>query len=254
MLVMGSFILLAWSGFNAGATRCMGRACRNTAGVVAWNTTLSGCTATLDAYFFSCSFHSKFDVGFLCNGPLGGLVAITAGCDMASEPASMLVGFTAGLFVFPFGLWLTCRMNIDDPVDAAAVYLGCGMSGTIAVAFLRPDCSALDHAGGGMPAEQFFCMPSHSVWRQLVAQLWCVFTILWWVTVCSGTVWLTFACMELAWSLEVHEYDAMEKLIDKMCSGTPPCEGQDEIASQWKKVVARCPSSRWTLRRHGPLA
>ena len=87
---MGSFILLlAWYGFNADATRCMGRACRYTAGGVAWSTTLSGCTATLGAYFFSCSFHSKLDVGSLRNGLLGGLVAITAAATWHPSPHSM---------------------------------------------------------------------------------------------------------------------------------------------------------------------
>lgn len=69
-------------------------------------------------------------------GVLGGLVAITASCDIATPvQAFFLVGLLAGLvhnIVFDLLLW--CK--IDDPVGAVPVHAGCGILGTLMVALM----------------------------------------------------------------------------------------------------------------------
>ncbi len=75
----------------------------------------------------------KPDVGMTCNGLLGGLVAITAGCAFVSPAAAVLIGLIAGVVVVWTVAMLERRLRIDDPVGAIAVHGGCGLWGAIAV-------------------------------------------------------------------------------------------------------------------------
>jgi Amt family ammonium transporter len=68
-----------------------------------------------------------------CNGMLGGLVAITAGCAFVAPPAAALIGVVAGLLVAWAVRVLESGLRIDDPVGAIAVHGVCGLWGTLAV-------------------------------------------------------------------------------------------------------------------------
>jgi Amt family ammonium transporter len=68
-----------------------------------------------------------------CNGMLGGLVAITAGCAFVAPPAAALIGVVAGLLVAWAVRVLESGLRIDDPVGAIAVHGVCGVWGTLAV-------------------------------------------------------------------------------------------------------------------------
>lgn len=70
----------------------------------------------------------------LLGGSLGGLVAITASCDLAVPAFSMLLGSLAGLAHFG-STKLLIFLQVDDPVGAVPVHGFCGFIGTIAVAF-----------------------------------------------------------------------------------------------------------------------
>jgi Amt family ammonium transporter len=47
-------------------------------------------------------------------------------------PSAALIGFIGGAIVLPFSIWLE-KGEIDDPVGAVPVHLGCGIWGTLAV-------------------------------------------------------------------------------------------------------------------------
>ena len=66
------------------------------------------------------------------NGSLAGLVGITAGADVVSLNAAIVVGLIAGVIVV-FSVLFTHRAQLDDPVGAGSVHLVCGVWGTMAV-------------------------------------------------------------------------------------------------------------------------
>ena len=131
MAVVGTLILaFGWFGFNAGSTLS---AADTRIALVAANTMLASSAGALAALLYvRFSFH-KPDVGMTCNGLLGGLVAITAGCAFVSPAAAVLIGFVSGVLVVWVVALLERRLHVDDPVGAIAVHGACGAWGALAV-------------------------------------------------------------------------------------------------------------------------
>jgi ammonium transporter, Amt family len=131
MSVVGTLVLaFGWFGFNAGSTLS---AASPRIALIAVNTMLAsagGAIAALLAIRFTLA---KPDVGMACNGLLGGLVAITAGCAFVTPAAAVLVGVVAGLLVVRTVRVLERRLRVDDPVGAFAVHGVCGTWGALAV-------------------------------------------------------------------------------------------------------------------------
>jgi Amt family ammonium transporter len=69
----------------------------------------------------------------VCNGLLGGLVAITAPCAFVSPAAAAIIGVVAGMLVTWAVGFLESRLRIDDPVGAIAVHGVCGSWGCVAL-------------------------------------------------------------------------------------------------------------------------
>jgi len=131
MAVVGTLILaFGWFGFNAGSTLS---ASDPRIALVAVNTMLSSSAGALSALLYVRFSFRKPDVGMTCNGLLGGLVAITAGCAFVSPAAAVLIGVVAGVVVVWAVALLERRLHIDDPVGAIAVHAACGCWGALAV-------------------------------------------------------------------------------------------------------------------------
>ena len=87
------------------------------------NTTLAGGTAGVVALFVNLLLLERytgeafFDLKFLMNGSLSGLVAITGSCGVVEPWAAVLIGAIAGI-LYIFGSWALVRMKLDDAVDA----------------------------------------------------------------------------------------------------------------------------------------
>jgi Ammonium Transporter Family len=98
------------------------------AALAAVNTTLSAGMAGMSAIFINLIVLERttgepyFDLTYLMNGSLSGLVAITGGCAVFEPWVAVIVGFVAGL-VYLIGSKLLIRMRIDDAVDAVPVHL-----------------------------------------------------------------------------------------------------------------------------------
>ena len=133
MASLGTFILwFGWYGFNVGSTLAANNV--HLMGLVAVNTTLAAAAGAVTAMGFVYARSGKWNMGFILNGSLAGLVGITAGAAFVSPVASIIIGLTAG-FVVVLASDAVEMAKIDDAVGAFAVHGACGMLGTLAIGF-----------------------------------------------------------------------------------------------------------------------
>jgi Amt family ammonium transporter len=131
LAVLGTLVLaFGWFGFNTGSTLS---ATDPRIATVAVNTMLASSAGAFTALLYVWHFMRKPDVGMVCNGLLGGLVAITAPCAFVSPAAAVLIGVVAGALVSWSVIALERRFRIDDPVGAVAVHGVCGLWGALAL-------------------------------------------------------------------------------------------------------------------------
>ena len=138
LATIGVFLLwLGWFGFNGGSVLS---ADPELVSLVFVTTSLAAATGVIGAMGASWAIQKKPDLSMILNGALAGLVGITAGADVVSVNAAMLIGFIAGLIVVGSVL-LIDRLRLDDPVGAVSVHLVCGVWGTLAVGIFSAEHS-----------------------------------------------------------------------------------------------------------------
>jgi Amt family ammonium transporter len=132
LAAVGAFILwFGWFGFNPGSTlAAVGK--WELIGHVATNTFLASAMGGISTMVYTMWRYKKVDITMVINGILAGLVAITAGCNVVSPNAALIIGLVAGMLV-DIAVVLIDKMKIDDPVGAIAVHGINGFFGTIAV-------------------------------------------------------------------------------------------------------------------------
>jgi Amt family ammonium transporter len=131
---LGVFILwFGWWGFNGGS----GLEYNESISLIILNTTLAGAAAGITAFFQALSkSRDKNDIfPKLLGGILGGLVAITACCNVVTAQEAILIGMIAGLIHNYSYDFLMVKCKLDDPVGAIAVHGFCGVWGTLSVGF-----------------------------------------------------------------------------------------------------------------------
>ena len=140
LATIGVFLLwLGWFGFNGGSVLSADPVLVS---LVFVTTSLAAATGVIGAMAASWGIQKKPDLSMILNGALAGLVGITAGADVVSVNAAMLIGFIAGLIVVGSVLFID-RRHLDDPVGAVSVHLVCGVWGTLAVGIFSADHSLL---------------------------------------------------------------------------------------------------------------
>ncbi len=140
LATIGVFLLwLGWFGFNGGSVLS---ADPELVSLVFVTTSLAAAAGVIGAMAASWGIQRKPDLSMILNGALAGLVGITAGADVVSVNAAMLIGFIAGLIVVGSVLFID-RRRLDDPVGAVSVHLVCGVWGTLAVGIFSADHSLL---------------------------------------------------------------------------------------------------------------
>jgi Amt family ammonium transporter len=145
LATIGVFLLwLGWFGFNGGSVLS---ADPGLVSLVFVTTALAAATGIIGAMVASWTFQHKPDLSMVLNGSLAGLVGITAGADVVSVNAAMLIGLIAGVIVV-FSVILIDRVRLDDPVGALSVHLVCGIWGTLAVGIFSADHSLVTQATG----------------------------------------------------------------------------------------------------------
>jgi Amt family ammonium transporter len=181
MVMFGTLLLaFGWFGFNAGSTLS---ATNGSIGQIAINTMLASGAATLSAAFFMWKFYGKPDPSMMCNGMLGGLVAITAPCAFISPFIAFLIGAIAGVLVV-WSVLFWERRGIDDPVGAISVHGVGGLWGLLAVGlFANGTFGAGEHGVAGNVKGLFYGSPG-----QLLAQVIAAVTCIAWNLVAGGAV------------------------------------------------------------------
>ena len=148
LAALGMFILwFGWFGFNAGS-QLAAEGIENASAIalISTNTMLAAAAGAAGALLLGWVRTGIAKAGFVLNGALGGLVAITAPCAFVSPAVSMLIGFIGGLVVIIAAEVLE-RYKVDDAVGAVPVHLGAGIWGTLAVGIFSLD-GGLVYGGG----------------------------------------------------------------------------------------------------------
>ena len=135
LATIGTFILwFGWFGFNGGSQLALGTAADAAAiANVYVNTNMAACAGLVAALILSILLYKKTDLTFVLNGALAGLVAITAGPDVATPLQAMIIGAIGGILT-TLAIPLLDKIGIDDVVGAISVHLVSGIWGTLAVA------------------------------------------------------------------------------------------------------------------------
>jgi Amt family ammonium transporter len=133
-VVVGTLILaFGWFALNTGPLLGAGD---ERVALAAMNTLLSSAAGTAAAYITMMSKFGKPDPSILCNGTLGGLVAISASCPFVTPFGAVIVGGVAGFLVVHAVLFLEGRMRVDDPVGAVSVHGVSGAWGALSLGLL----------------------------------------------------------------------------------------------------------------------
>jgi ammonium transporter, Amt family len=130
LAVIGVFLLwLGWFGFNGGSVLS---ADAGSVSLVLVTTSLAAAAGAFGAMLTAWTVFKTPDITMVLNGILAGLVGITAGADLMSPMASIVIGAIAGVIVV-FSISFFDKVKLDDPVGALSVHLVCGIWGTLAV-------------------------------------------------------------------------------------------------------------------------
>ncbi|GAB5387718.1 MAG: ammonium transporter [Alphaproteobacteria bacterium] len=182
-------LLVGWIGFNGGSTTAgtpdFARIVGNT--IVA--AVFGGAAAMLVGQFKDKLFKPNRSI----NGLLGGLVAITAGCDAVNTHGAMWIGLAAGVIVVYAEDFIERVCKLDDVVGAVSVHGVCGALGTILLAFFATD--------GALAVD--------SRWEQAWIQTQGVVIAFVWT---FGTSFVLFKTVDMVWGMRVskeHELQGM---------------------------------------------
>lgn len=214
MAVIGTFILaFGWFGFNPGSTLGASGSGNLRIGEVAVVTMLAGAagsiTSMLYARFTLASNDAmlmtavsgpeaaavpsiklgKYDPGYMINGLLAGLVAITAPSGYVSPISAVIIGGIAGVLVCVAMAFIDQVLHIDDPVGAVAVHAVNGVWGVLAVG-LFADGTAPDYLVIGHPVKGLFFGDG----RQLLAQAVGAAVVIVWA---FGTSFVLFSVLKM---------------------------------------------------------
>jgi Amt family ammonium transporter len=155
LATIGMFLLwLGWFGFNGGSV--LSAAAGDTSRVLV-TTCLAAAAGIMAAGCISWLVQKKPDLTMILNGALAGLVGITAGADVTTPAAAVIIGAVAGVLVVMSVLFIDRKLKIDDPVGAISVHLVCGIWGTLAVGIFAPDKSIMAQLVG-IGAIGVFCL------------------------------------------------------------------------------------------------
>jgi Amt family ammonium transporter len=148
---------------------------------------LASGASTAAATIYMWKIYGKPDPSMMCNGMLGGLVAITAPCAFISPPSAFFIGLVAGVITVWSVLHIE-KSGIDDPVGAISVHGVAGLWGILAVGLFANGTYGDGYNNIPGPVTGLF-FGDHSA-KQLLAQAIAAVSCILWNALIGGAVFL----------------------------------------------------------------
>ena len=233
MAALGCFILaFGWFGFNPGSTLGASGSGNLRIGEIATVTMLAGAAASVSAMFYGKLTLGKWDPGYMMNGILAGLVAITAPSGWVSPISAVIIGLVAGVLVCVAMGFFERILHVDDPVGAISVH---GVNGAWGVLSLGLFADGTANYGGLQAKGLFF-----GDGGQFLAQLIGAITVFVW---CFGTSYVFFSILKSVGVFRSKPEDELEGLdlpeMDTSAYGIDPGVPPD--------VATPIPGGGWRL-------
>jgi len=168
MATLGTLILwMGWYGFNAGSYLSFSSD-GDAANVsrIFLNTNLAAAGGVIAAAILSYLREYRFDLGFMLNGALAGLVSITAEPLFPTPFMAFFIGTIGGIVIY-WSVELLNYLKVDDVVGAVPVHLFCGIWGVLAVALSNPDATILGQFASVLIIITFVGVTTSAVWFAL---------------------------------------------------------------------------------------
>ncbi|KAG2659894.1 ammonium transporter 1 member 3-like [Panicum virgatum] len=221
LVVLGTFLLwFGWFGFNPGSfltiTKVYGQSGTiegqwEAVGRTAVTTSLAGSVAAVTTLYAKKWTAGHWNAADVCNGLLGGLAAITAGCVVVDPWAAVICGFVSAWVLIGYNM-LAVMFRFDDPLEAAQLHGGCGAWGIVFTAlFARREYVEQIYGAPGRPYGLFMGGGG----RLLAAHVVQILSIVGWVSLTMGP--LFYALHKLGLLRVTRD---VEKLgMDRACHG-----------------------------------
>ena len=193
--------LLLWVGFyglTCGSTVTLSKGGANVAARIAANMSIAAASSTLACVLISRIFSSRYELWFILQGTVGGLVAMSAGAHVLDPWMALLVGLLAAVLVYA-GNHLLLKLHIDDACGTAVCHGLCGVWGLWAVGIF---CSDKNVLYAGYPVENDACRNAEQFGTQVVTSL---ALITWTVSTAAAAWFLIYLTVGLRVSYEEEE-------------------------------------------------
>ncbi|KAK3035436.1 hypothetical protein RJ639_032861 [Escallonia herrerae] len=155
-------------------------------GRTAVTTTLAGSTAGIVTLFGRRLLVGHWDALDVCNGLLGGFVAVTSGCSVVEPWAAIVCGFFAAWVLIGLNI-LAMKLQFDNPLEATQLHGGCGAWGLIFTGlFAKEEFVLQAYDSGESGVVRPYGLFLGGGWGLLGAQVVEVLVIVGWVSVTMG--------------------------------------------------------------------
>jgi Amt family ammonium transporter len=200
MAALGVFILwFAWFGFNGCSTVSATGDNLVTMSTIMVTTNLAAAAGATVMMILTWLRYGRPDVSMTLNGALGGLVAITAGCDAVSPAGAAIIGGVSAV-VLMYGIeFVDKKLRIDDPVGAFGVHGVCGALGTVLTGLFALDGGLFYGGGAAMLGVQILGVAAVAAWVGVA--MFIVYSLI------NKTVGLRVSPAEEISGLDVSEHD-----------------------------------------------
>ncbi|CAN1846420.1 Ammonium transporter 1 member 3 [Linum perenne] len=195
LVVLGTFLLwFGWFGFNPGSfikflvpyPSTAGQGNWTAVGRTAVTTTLAGSTAGIVTLFGRRLLVGHWDAMDVCNGLLGGFVAITSGCAVVEPWAAIVCGFCAAWVLIGLNI-LALKLQFDDPLEATQLHGGCGAWGLIFTGlFAKEEFVVQAYDSGLAGISRPYGLLLGGGWNLIISQVVELLAIVGWVSVTMG--------------------------------------------------------------------
>ena len=203
MAMLGGLLLfLGWMGFNGGSVLGF----NDTVPGVVLNTTLAAVAGSATGLIAGRLWHGYYEILYLINGLIAGLVAVTAGAHAVTQLEALLIG-AAGAALMALAQEKLLQYRIDDAVGAIPAHLVAGIWGTLAVGLMGD----LDVLGTG---NSRLAQVGVQLLGIVVCGVWCVLVTWLFLRPWLGGGHLRVTEEEERTGLNVAEHGARTELLD----------------------------------------